>query len=66
MINLTLEQVENSNIGEREKVVLIYRFGLGNKPKMTLEAVGKMLGVTRERIRQMEAKALERLSTARH
>ncbi len=50
-----------STLSEREAKVLIYRFGLeGGDPK-TLEDVGKVFGVTRERIRQIEAKALRKL-----
>jgi DNA-directed RNA polymerase sigma subunit (sigma70/sigma32) len=37
------------------------RFGLANEPAMTLEAIGARLGLTRERIRQIEVAALERL-----
>jgi DNA-directed RNA polymerase sigma subunit (sigma70/sigma32) len=40
---------------------LRFRFGLSGEEPMTLEAVGRKLGVTRERVRQIEAAALERL-----
>ena len=46
---------------EREKKVLILRFGLGDGKARTLEEVGKEFNVTRERIRQIEAKALRKL-----
>lgn len=50
-----------ATLSEREAKVLIFRFGLeGGDPK-TLEDVGKVFGVTRERIRQIEAKALRKL-----
>lgn len=46
---------------ERERKVLEMRFGLNNLKQMTLEEVGKYYNVSRERIRQIEAKALRRL-----
>ena len=46
---------------ERERQVLDLRFGLTNGYSRTLEEVGKMFNVTRERIRQIEAKALRKL-----
>jgi len=46
---------------EREAKVLKLRFGLEATKQMTLEEVGKVFGVTRERIRQIEAKALRKL-----
>ena len=50
-----------STLEEREKEVIIMRFGLGdNKPK-TLEEIGKHFNLTRERIRQIEDKALRKL-----
>jgi RNA polymerase primary sigma factor len=48
-------------LSEREGKVLKMRFGLGGYRSMTLEEVGKEFGVTRERIRQIEAKALRKL-----
>ena len=46
---------------DREKRVLSLRFGLEDGVSRTLEEVGKEFGVTRERIRQIEAKALKKL-----
>ena len=50
-----------SALSDREAKVLKMRFGLGGGKAMTLEEVGKKFGVTRERIRQIEAKALRKL-----
>lgn len=50
-----------STLSEREEQVLRYRFGLEDDTEHTLEQVGKRFGVTRERIRQIEAKALRKL-----
>lgn len=49
---------------EREGEVVVLRFGLGGEDPMTLEEVGQRFDVTRERIRQIEAKGLRRLSQA--
>ncbi len=50
-----------SSLSERERKVLELRFGLKDNKPRTLEEVGKVFGVTRERIRQIEAKALRKL-----
>jgi len=55
----TLEVLEN--LTSREEKVLRMRFGIGMNTDHTLEEVGKQFGVTRERIRQIEAKALRKL-----
>ena len=48
-------------LNERERKVLIMRFGLEDGVTRTLEDVGKEFEVTRERVRQIEAKALRKL-----
>ena len=60
---LLKEQVEQvlSTLSDRERRVLIERFGLKDGKQKTLEEVGRMFAVTRERIRQIEAKALRKL-----
>ena len=50
-----------STLTDRERQVLDFRFGLTDGYSRTLEEVGKQFNVTRERIRQIEAKALRKL-----
>lgn len=60
MLEQALEEVLDS-LGEKEALVLRLRFGLDDGETKTLEEVGKIFKVTRERIRQIEAKALRKL-----
>ena len=48
-------------LDEKQREVVVRRFGLRNHPRGTLEEVGKELGVTRERVRQVQMDALRRL-----
>jgi RNA polymerase primary sigma factor len=50
-----------ADLPAREQRILRMRFGIGGSTEHTLEEIGKVFGVTRERIRQIEAKALEKL-----
>jgi RNA polymerase primary sigma factor len=51
-----------STLSARESEVIRLRFGIGERGPYTLERIGQVFGVTRERIRQIEAKALRKLS----
>ena len=64
MMKRDLRRVLDS-LSERERRILELRYGLTGQDPMTLEQVGKHLGVTRERIRQMELKTLRRLESFR-
>ena len=48
-------------LNDREKEVISLRFGLGKDRTYTLEEIGESLGITRERVRQIESKAMEKL-----
>jgi len=49
------------DLPDNERTVVTLRFGLGSDDPMTLESIGRRLGVTRERVRQIEQSALRRL-----
>jgi RNA polymerase primary sigma factor len=52
-------------LSERERKVLIFRYGLDDSDPKTLEEIGRRLGLTRERVRQIETEALKRLARLR-
>lgn len=52
-------------LSERERKIIIYRFGLQGNRAMTLEEIGKSMQLSKERIRQLEVKALEKLRNPR-
>jgi RNA polymerase primary sigma factor len=54
-----------SILEDREREVLILRYGLGDDEPKTLEEIGRGLAVTRERVRQIESAALERMASFR-
>jgi RNA polymerase sigma factor (sigma-70 family) len=57
MIGLALD----TSLPSRSAEIIRRRFGLDGMPEQTLEEVGQVLGITRERVRQIEAKAMSRL-----
>ena len=57
-INHILEKI---NLSEKEKFVLFERFGFEDNTPKTLEEIAKKMGITRERVRQIEAKALRKI-----
>jgi len=52
-----------SNLKDREKEVIVRRFGLEGKEKETLQSIGESFGITRERVRQIENVALNKIKT---
>jgi RNA polymerase primary sigma factor len=64
MLKDHLDQVLDS-LGEREQAVVRLRYGLDDGEARTLEEVGRHFGVTRERVRQIEAKTLAKLRRGR-
>jgi RNA polymerase primary sigma factor len=61
LLKLETQEALGSVLTPREQLVLQLRFGLGNGHVYPLEKIGEVLGITRERVRQIEAKALEKL-----
>jgi len=66
-ISLTEDTLHRAldNLPERERTVLSLRYGLDLEEPQSLEEIGRRLGITRERVRQIEATALQRLAVSR-
>lgn len=60
------ELFEKCNLKEREIEVLLLRFGFNERNPMTLDEIGKKMGITRERVRQIEALALKKIRNSRY
>jgi RNA polymerase primary sigma factor len=64
VFSLTLHDILEKSLDtltEREKTIINLRFGLGSEGPLTLEEIGKKLNITRERVRQIQNKAISRL-----
>jgi len=56
----TLDKILDQ-LNEREKRIIQLRFGLSGEGPLTLEETGKMMRITRERVRQIQEKTIEKL-----
>jgi RNA polymerase primary sigma factor len=54
-----------ASLGDRERAVIVLRYGLDASEPKTLAEIGRLLGVSRERVRQLETEALKRLAQLR-
>ncbi len=61
MLRERIDQVSQDNLTYREREIIKLRYGLGDGYTYTLEEVGRIFKVTRERVRQVEAKAIRKL-----
>lgn len=65
-LSIVFSDIMNKVLTEREKEIITLRFGLIDGELCTLEEIGNIKGVTRERIRQIEAKALEKMRNPKY
>jgi RNA polymerase primary sigma factor len=60
-LQYTIMKVINSKLSTREKEVICYFFGIDNKQQKTLDEIGGIMDLTRERVRQIKEKALRKM-----
>lgn len=65
-LKTTLKKILKTALNEREQLIIELRFGLTDDVSKTLEDVGRICGVTKERIRQIETRALQKLSLPKY
>jgi RNA polymerase sigma factor (sigma-70 family) len=58
-----LKEVMARHLSAQEREIIAKRFGLGGTAIQTLEQIGEQMGVSRERVRQMQMKAIGKLNT---
>ena len=66
VFNINLQDILQeslTHLNDREKKIITLRFGIGGEAPLTLEEIGKLLGITRERVRQIQNKAISKLRT---
>ena len=63
MVREKINEVMEKLLSERERYILTMRYGLNGEEEHTLEEVGQILKITRERVRQIESKAMRKLAT---
>ena len=66
LIEAVRNLLSDVNLSDKEVKILMLRFGFDNNEPMTLEKTGEVFGVTRERVRQIEAKAIKKIRRSRY
>lgn len=64
-VNSEIRQVVKDVLSEREQRIIALRFGLLGTKALTLKAIGEILGITKERVRQIEKKSIKKLEQDR-